>query len=248
MGAPSGKYRRDDLGVERHVGGAIADALVQIGRDPETAGGMANGRFHHVGAGEGAETFQRLTPAHQVAGRGDRGGAEGVLAADGVHVARRGARVGRVGRGIGRQRRHALVVDHDVAAVGQPDVRHAAAEHAGIIGSTTDSVKNAAMAASMALPPAASISAAAAEANGWLVTAMPRRAVAGVFLGLERGAGAVAQEEDGMVSGLVVSGPEHRAGRWEWEGGMTGRGAARRVWSDWLLARYSVDADMGSPC
>ncbi len=50
-----------------------------------------------------------------------------------------------------------------------------------IIGSTTVSVNNAAMAASTALPPAAIISTAAAEAKGWLVTAMPRLAVTAVF-------------------------------------------------------------------
>ena len=50
-----------------------------------------------------------------------------------------------------------------------------------IIGSTTDSANSAAIAASTALPPAASISAPAAEASGWLVTTMPREARAGVF-------------------------------------------------------------------
>ena len=50
-----------------------------------------------------------------------------------------------------------------------------------IIGSTTVSVKNAAIAASIALPPAASISAPAADASGWLVTTMPRMPVAGCF-------------------------------------------------------------------
>jgi hypothetical protein len=42
-----------------------------------------------------------------------------------------------------------------------------------IIGSTTVSVKNAAIAASMALPPV--------EASGWSVTTMPRVPVAGCF-------------------------------------------------------------------
>jgi hypothetical protein len=66
----------------------------------------------------------------------------------------------------------ALVVDHHVAPIGQTDVRDTAAEDADhhIIGSTTVSVKNAAIAASTALPPAASISALAADASGSLVT------------------------------------------------------------------------------
>src|SRR5262249_49570982 len=49
------------------------------------------------------------------------------------------------------------------------------------IGSTTLRVKRAATAASIALPPAASISAPAADASGWLVTTMPRVPIAGRF-------------------------------------------------------------------
>ena len=48
-----------------------------------------------------------------------------------------------------------------------------------IIGSTTVSANSEAIAASIALPPAASISAPAAEAKGWLVTTMPRLPIAG---------------------------------------------------------------------
>jgi hypothetical protein len=50
-----------------------------------------------------------------------------------------------------------------------------------IIGSTTVRVNSAATVASMALPPIAIISIAAADASGWLVTAMPRWALTGVF-------------------------------------------------------------------
>ncbi len=50
-----------------------------------------------------------------------------------------------------------------------------------IIGSTTVSVNSAAIAASTALPPAASISTPAAEASGWLVTTMPLLALADCF-------------------------------------------------------------------
>ena len=50
-----------------------------------------------------------------------------------------------------------------------------------IIGSTTVSANWQATAASIALPPPASISMPAAEANGWLVTTMPRWPVAGAF-------------------------------------------------------------------
>src|ERR1700738_2056623 len=50
-----------------------------------------------------------------------------------------------------------------------------------IIGSTTVSVNKVAIAASMALPPAASISAPATDASGWLLTTMPRLPDAGCF-------------------------------------------------------------------
>ena len=50
-----------------------------------------------------------------------------------------------------------------------------------IIGSTTVSANSAATAASTALPPPSRISAAAAEASGWFVTAMPREPTAGRF-------------------------------------------------------------------
>jgi len=50
-----------------------------------------------------------------------------------------------------------------------------------IIGSTTVSVNRVAIAASMALPPAANISAPALEASGWLLTTMPRLETAGIF-------------------------------------------------------------------
>src|SRR6185503_11690555 len=55
-----------------------------------------------------------------------------------------------------------------------------------IIGSTTVSANSAATAASTALPPAASISVPAAEASGWLVTTMPRAALAGRFSVVKR--------------------------------------------------------------
>ena len=50
-----------------------------------------------------------------------------------------------------------------------------------IIGSTTVSANSVAIAASMALPPAASISAPELDASGWLLTTMPRLPVAGCF-------------------------------------------------------------------
>ena len=68
-----------------------------------------------------------------------------------------------------------------------------------IIGSTTVSVKNAAIAASIALPPAASISAPAAEASGWLVTTMPRVPVAGCFSQRNVVPARVRQSVSGMV-------------------------------------------------
>src|SRR5204863_9309220 len=50
-----------------------------------------------------------------------------------------------------------------------------------IIGSTTVSANSAATAPSIALPPPSRTSAAAADASGWLVTAMPREPAADRF-------------------------------------------------------------------
>ena len=75
-----------------------------------------------------------------------------------------------------------------------------------IIGSTTVSVNSAAMAASIALPPAASISAPAAEASGWLVTTMPRGPVAGCF-SQRNVVPARARQSDGGMAGPFMRWP-----------------------------------------
>ena len=103
---------------------------MQIRRYSEPARGVPNRRLHHIGARKRAEAVQRLAPPHQIARRGDRGGANRVLASDRVHVARRGFWIGRVGRRPSGERGHALVVDHDMVAAGEADMRHAAAQHA----------------------------------------------------------------------------------------------------------------------
>ena len=56
-----------------------------------------------------------------------------------------------------------------------------AGDKSNIIGSTTVRANSDATAASTALPPAASISAPAADASGWLVTTIPRAAFTGRF-------------------------------------------------------------------
>ena len=74
-----------------------------------------------------------------------------------------------------------------------------------IIGSTTVSANSAATAASIALPPASSISAPAAEASGWLVTTIPFEPVAGCFSQTKfvtRGAG------DAVLTSAVMSRPK----------------------------------------
>jgi hypothetical protein len=96
-----------------------------VTRKPREAWRIAG--FHHVSAGKCAEAVQCLAPAHEVAWCGDGGRAERILPAYRIHVAGRGARVTGVARWAGSERRRALVVDHDVAAVGQTDVGHATA-------------------------------------------------------------------------------------------------------------------------
>ena len=72
-----------------------------------------------------------------------------------------------------------------------------------IIGSTTVSAKHAAIAASIALPPAASISAPAADASGWLVTTMPRVPIAGCFSQRNVVPARVRQSVSGMMRPLT---------------------------------------------
>ena len=103
---------------------------MQIRRHAEAARGMADRRLHHIGQREGAKARQRLAPALQIAGRGHRGRTQRVLPPDRVHRAGRGVGIGRVGGRAGGERRGALAVDHHMAAVGQPDMRHAAAQDA----------------------------------------------------------------------------------------------------------------------
>ena len=126
----AGQIELGYLGVQRHVGGAVIDALVEIAGHAEAARGVADCRFHDVGQRERAEARQRLAPSLQIAGRRDRCRTQGILAADHVHCAGGGLRVWCIGRRSSGERRHALVVDHHVAAIGEADMRHAAAEHA----------------------------------------------------------------------------------------------------------------------
>ena len=65
----AGQIELRDLRIQRHVGGAVGDAFMQVGRYAEAARGMADRRLHHVGQRERAEARQRLAPALQVAGR-----------------------------------------------------------------------------------------------------------------------------------------------------------------------------------
>ena len=74
-----------------------------------------------------------------------------------------------------------------------------------IIGSTTVSANSAAIAASIALPPAASISAPAAEASGWLVTTMPRLPGRRLLLAFENGAGAITPIDRSCFFSLLLS-------------------------------------------
>src|SRR5689334_17813769 len=91
---------------------------------------MTDRWLHYVGQRECAEAVEGLAPALQVAGRCDGGWADRILAPNGVHGARCGLGVGCVSGWPGRKRRRALVVDHDVPAVSQPNMCDATTEDA----------------------------------------------------------------------------------------------------------------------
>ena len=119
--------RRDRL-VLAHLFGAVGDALVQIGRRRIAARGVPDRGLHDIGKTHGAEPVQRLAPGFQRARGRDRLRAVEVFIVDGVeHIMRRtGFRS--IGVGPDRQRNGALAIDETMAAVGQTDMRHAAAD------------------------------------------------------------------------------------------------------------------------
>ena len=121
--------RRDRL-VLQHLPGAVGDAFVQIRRRRIAARGMLDRGLHDVGKAHGAEPLQRLAPGFQRARHGDRFRAVEIFIADGIEHVMRRARLRCVGIGPDRQRHRALAVDEAMAAVGQPDMRHAAADDA----------------------------------------------------------------------------------------------------------------------
>ena len=121
--------RRDRL-VLQHLLGAVDDAFVQIGRRRIAARGVLDRGLHDIGEGHGAEPLQRFAPGFQRAGHRDRLRAVEIFVADGVEHVMRRARLRAVGVGPDRQRHGALAIDETVAAVGKPDMRHAAADDA----------------------------------------------------------------------------------------------------------------------
>ena len=103
---------------------------MQIWRRRIAARGMLDRRLHDVGEGHGAEPLQRLAPGLQRARHRHRFRAVQVLIADGIEHVMRRARFRCVGIGPDRQRHRALAVDETMAAVGKPDMGHAAADDA----------------------------------------------------------------------------------------------------------------------
>ena len=121
--------RRDRL-VLQHLLGAVGDAFVQIGRRRIAARGVLDRGLHDIGKAHGAEAPQRLAPGLQRARHSHRFRPGEILVSDGVEHVMRRARLRRVGVGTNRQRHGALAIDETMAAVGKPDVRHAAADDA----------------------------------------------------------------------------------------------------------------------
>ncbi len=121
--------RRDRL-VLQHHGRAVGDAFVQIRRHDIAARGVLDRGLHHIGKAHGAEPRQRLAPRLQRAGNGNGLRPVEVLVIDRVEHVMRRARFRCVSVGLHRQRHRALAVDEAMAAVGEADMRHAAADDA----------------------------------------------------------------------------------------------------------------------
>ena len=121
--------RRDRL-VLQHHGRAVADAFMQVGRRRIAARGVLDRGLHDIGERHGAEPPQRFAPGLERTGHGDRLRAVQVFVADGIEHVMRRARLRAIGVGPNRQRHGALAVDEAVAAVTEPDMRHAAADDA----------------------------------------------------------------------------------------------------------------------
>ncbi len=119
-----------DLGITGEIGGALAGAFVQIGGDAKAARRVTNCRFEHVGERKGAEPRQGVAPRLEGARHGHRGGTDGVPPAERVHRPRRRGRVGVERLRPGRQRCGAQAVDHDVASVGETQMRDPASRDA----------------------------------------------------------------------------------------------------------------------
>ncbi len=127
---PLGQIDRRDRLVLQHLSRAVADAFVQIGRRRIAARGVLDRGLHHIGKAHGAEPLQRLAPGFQRARRRHRFRTVEIFVADGVEHVMRRTRLRCVGVGTDRQRHGALAVDEAMAAVGEADMRHAAADDA----------------------------------------------------------------------------------------------------------------------
>ena len=91
---------------------------------------MLDRGLHDVGEAHGAEPLQRLAPGLERARHRHRFRPGQVFIADRIEHVMRRARFRFVGIGPDRQRHRALAVDEAMAAIGQSDVGHAAADDA----------------------------------------------------------------------------------------------------------------------
>ncbi len=123
------KYRSDGR-IEREIRRGFFDAGGQIGRHFKAPRRMANGRLHQRRQIELAEARRDLAPRHQIAGHRDGLGADAIGAAFGLHVVRPLIRDRRITIRPRHRRRGGETIDHQFAAVSQPDHRRAATEDA----------------------------------------------------------------------------------------------------------------------
>lgn len=103
---------------------------MKIGRRRKAARGVLDRRLHHISERHGPVSAQGLAPGLQRAWHSDGFRAAEILIAYCVEHLRRRARFGTICIGPDRKRNSTLSIDKAMAAIAEPDMRHAAADDA----------------------------------------------------------------------------------------------------------------------